>query len=196
MRAWRILMWHNCVVSARVCVSVCMCMWVCVCVCVCVCAIVCLCLFVCVSRKMWAWRIRIHHDYFVCGMTHWYATWPIYMRRDSFTYDVTHSHVTWLFHIWRDSFMCVCYHSFVELTHSCVCAITLSYVAWLALVRVCVWVGGWAGVVVWVWVWVWVWVCVRERICVCDSLTCDAAYGVASVSRIDKFTGLFCKRAL
>jgi len=34
---------------------------------------------------------------------------------------------------------------------------------------------------------------VRARVCVCDSVS---HYGVATVSKIDKIIGLFCKRDL
>jgi len=61
----------------------------------------------------------------------------------------------------------------------------------------CVYLSGFSTVgaytVVCVCVCVHVCVCVRLCVCVCASLS---GYGVASVSRIDKIVGLFCKRAL
>jgi len=50
-------------------------------------------------------------NFFMCEMTHLYATWFIHECHDCFTCDTTHSSVTCLIHVWYDSSTCDMTHS-------------------------------------------------------------------------------------
>jgi len=50
-------------------------------------------------------------NFFMCDITHLYATWFIHECHDSFTCDTTHSSVTFLIHVWYDSSTCDMTHA-------------------------------------------------------------------------------------
>jgi len=133
-------------------------------------------------------------------VTHSHVTWLVHMWHDSFTWDMTHSHGTrlihmWLIHmwdtplgkalstlllqvvrdLWHDSFMC---RSFTcDMTHSCVTRLLVTWLIHVWLVHVC------------------------HGSFMCETRHWDRHcqrhyYGVATVSRLLKIIGLFCKRAL
>ena len=72
--------------------------------------------FMCHTRLYLTWRIHVWHDMFIRDVT---DIW-----HDSFVRDVTHPYVTRLIHMWHDA-------SIFDMTHSCV---TCSFVTWFAYI--------------------------------------------------------------
>jgi len=109
-----------------------------------------------------------HDDAFTFESSRLYVTWLIHVWHDSFTCDMTHSLVTWLLHMWYDSFTREMTHShvtrLVPVWHDAFTfKLTVSCMAWLIYIQ-----GSCNGAHV-------------------------TAYWVATISRLLKITGLFCR---
>ena len=112
----------------------------------------------------------------MCDRAHSCVTWLINVWHDSFICDITHSCVTWLIYVWHDSSLGIKEPYVMNVWRVCVCAHARIHVCYECVKGVCV--------------------CARARTPFTHSWHTryqTVWYGVATVSRIDKIIGLFCR---